>query len=222
MEEERLKALASQLRQPQGDFGRQVGEKMNEGNAHMNRYTIERLRISPQDRILEIGMGNGFFVKEILAVDPSVRYTGCDFSETMVEAANRLNAPFVQSGQARFFLAGADRLPFNENAFNKIFTVNTVYFWEEPKKIFAELSRVLESGGQLLISIRPKAVMEQLPMVKYGFRTFTADTLPALIAENSWRLVDLIEKSEPDQDFMGQKVQMGTVIAVAEKDGSRA
>jgi hypothetical protein len=53
--------------------------------------------------------------------------------------------------------------------------------------------------------------------VKYGFRTFTPDTLSALIAENGWRLADLIEKPEPDQDFMGNKVQMSTLIAVAEK-----
>jgi ubiquinone/menaquinone biosynthesis C-methylase UbiE len=218
MEEEKRKALAGQLRKPQGDFGRQVGEHMNKGNALINRFTIEQLALQPSDRILEIGMGNGFFVKEILAVDPSISYVGCDFSEAMVEASQRMNAPFVQSGQARFLLAGADYLPLEDASFNKVFTINTIYFWEEQEKVFAELRRVLEPGGQLLIAIRPREVMEQLPMVKYGFTTFTPDALATVVAGNGFRVSDLIEKPEPVQDFMGETVRMGTVIAVAVKE----
>lgn len=190
---------------------------MNKGNALINRYTIEALAVRPLDRILEIGMGNGFFVKEILAVDPSVTYVGCDFSEAMVEAAMQINEPFVQSGSARFLLADAQHLPLEDASFNKVFTINTIYFWEKPEKVFAELRRVLDPGGQLLVAIRPREVMEQLPMVKYGFQTFTPDALATIVVAHGFRVSHLIEKSEPVQDFMGESVRMGTVIAVAVK-----
>ncbi|MBK7811139.1 MAG: hypothetical protein IPI50_07870 [Saprospiraceae bacterium] len=63
MDEQTLKEIAKQLRQPSGEFATQVGQKMNEGNLHINLNTIEALNLQKGDHILEIGMGNGFFVK---------------------------------------------------------------------------------------------------------------------------------------------------------------
>src|SRR6476619_7183860 len=77
--------LAGQLRQPEGSLGIKVGENMNKGNRLMN---------------LEIGIGNGFFVKDIIASAKDVRYTGCDFSETMIKEAKDLNNAL--SANARF------------------------------------------------------------------------------------------------------------------------
>jgi hypothetical protein len=39
---------------------------MNKGNRLMNLETISQLGIVDNDKILEIGMGNGFFVKIFL------------------------------------------------------------------------------------------------------------------------------------------------------------
>src|SRR5690606_35076608 len=103
---------ASQLRQPTGEFAIQVGENMNKGNLHINLNTIEALHLSADDHILEIGMGNGFFVKNILSVDHSIKYTGCDFSEIMVEEARKINEPFIETGHAEFNTADAHMLPF--------------------------------------------------------------------------------------------------------------
>ena len=41
MNEEALKSIAAQLRQPHGEYAIQVGEKMNEGNLHINLNTIK-------------------------------------------------------------------------------------------------------------------------------------------------------------------------------------
>lgn len=72
MDEETLKAIADQLRQPTGEYAIQVGEKMNEGNLHINLNTFEVLNLVAGDNILEIGMGNGFFVKNILSTDNTI------------------------------------------------------------------------------------------------------------------------------------------------------
>ena len=82
---EDAKALAAQLRQPEGEMGQKVGNLMNDGNRPMNLQTLAALDAKKGEHILEIGMGNGAFVKNILSIDPTLRYTGIDFSPLMVE-----------------------------------------------------------------------------------------------------------------------------------------
>jgi ubiquinone/menaquinone biosynthesis C-methylase UbiE len=218
MDVETLKAIARQLRQPQGEQGIQVARKMNEGNLHINRFTIEALKVRPNEHILEIGMGNGFFVKDVLACDDSERYAGCDFSPIMVDEARMLNKNFIQTGQTEFYLAGADALPFRDELFHKVFTINTLYFWEDDSRnIFSEIRRVLKPQGQLLISLRPKKVMKKFPFVRFGFHLFSKEEIIQLVTKNNFVVREVIEKKEPDQEINGGKVPVETLIVVAEK-----
>jgi ubiquinone/menaquinone biosynthesis C-methylase UbiE len=217
MNEEALRSIAAQLRQPHGEYALQVGEMMNEGNLHINLNTIEALHPEPNDTILEIGMGNGFFVKAILAAADSVKYTGCDFSEAMVEEARKRNAQFVQSGQATFHTASADKLPFADETFDKIFTINTIYFWDDQPAVFAELRRVLKPKGQLLIAVRPKSVMQHYSFVKYGFNMFTKEELAQLVSAHHFIVTETLEKEEPEQELNGEKLNVQTLLVRAEK-----
>lgn len=217
MDEETLKAIAGQLRQPTGEYAIQVGEKMNEGNLHINLNTFEALHLTTGDNILEIGMGNGYFVKNILSADNSIKYTGCDFSEIMVDEARKRNEKYVANGQAEFHNADANELPFDSVSFDKVFSINTIYFWDNPQIVLAEIWRVLKPKGQVTISVRPKSIMEHYPFVKYGFKTFAKDDLTELIAKNNFRVVDIIEKDEPEVEINGELTKTATLLIRAEK-----
>ena len=217
MDEATLKAIAGQLRQPSGEYAIQVGEKMNEGNLHINLNTFEALHLAAGDNILEIGMGNGFFVKNILSLNNSIKYTGCDFSEIMVDEARKQNEKFVASGQAEFHHADARELPFETNSFDKAFSINTIYFWDNPQIVLAEISRTLKPKGQLTISIRPKSIMEHYPFVKYGFKMFTKEDLTELLSKNNFQVINIIEKQEPEVEINGQAVKTATLLITAEK-----
>jgi ubiquinone/menaquinone biosynthesis C-methylase UbiE len=217
MDEDALKRIAGQLRKPHGEFAIQVGERMNEGNLHINLNTIEALNPEKGDNILEIGMGNGFFVKDILSRDSTIRYTGCDFSEIMVDEARRQNQKFVRCGQAQFYLASADELPFDNQKFDKIFTVNTIYFWADPPAVLSEIRRVLKPKGQILIAVRPKSIMQHYPFVKYGFAMFNKTDLSTLLTNNSFTVTSILEKEEPAQEINGEKLAVETLLIRAEK-----
>ncbi len=208
-------AIARQLRKPVGDVGKQVGEKMNVGNERINLRTLEILDAKANENILEIGMGNGFFVKKIITKSDSIHYTGCDFSETMVEEATRLNQEFVLKGNLRFVLGSADNLPFTDNTFDKIFTINTIYFWEDPKMEFAEIKRVLKAKGQLIISIRPKSTMIQYRFTKYGFNFFEKEDLSGLLSVNGFNVISTIQENEANQNINGEEIRVDSLIVKA-------
>jgi ubiquinone/menaquinone biosynthesis C-methylase UbiE len=217
MNEETLKAIAGQLRQPSGEYAIQVGEKMNEGNLHINLNTFEALNLVKGDSVLEIGMGNGYFVKNILSVDDSIKYTGCDFSKIMVDEACKRNEKFIANGQAAFHNADANELPFEKEVFNKIFSINTIYFWDNPQIVLTEIHRVLKPRGQVTISLRPKSIMEHYPFVKYGFKMFSQEDLTELIESNNFKVIDIIEKDEPEVEINGELTKAATLLIRAEK-----
>lgn len=218
MNEEILKAIANQLRQPSGEYAIEVGEKMNQGNLKINLHTIEALQLTAGDDVLEIGMGNGFFVKNILSIDNTIKYSGCDFSQPMIDEASRRNNEFVETRRAQFYFSSADQLPFEDKSFNKVFSVNTLYFWDNPKLILTEISRVLKPQGQVFISIRPKAIMKYYPFVKFGFQMYAKDELADLLAINNFNIIFTIEKEEPDQEVDGQMMKVATLIVCAKKE----
>lgn len=214
---DQLKEMAAQLRQPNGEAGLKISDAMNEGNGAMNLHTMAVLDPIANDRILEIGMGNGLFVKNLVAIDESIRYKGLDFSPLMVEEAIKLNQKYIKKAQVDFICANAASMPYEDHSFNKIVTVNTLYFWEEYEVVFAELSRVLDNDGKLIIAIRPRDVMEQYPMTKYGFRMFSKTEAHQLFRDNGFEPIETTQIIEPDLEYFGMALKRETLVFVLKK-----
>jgi ubiquinone/menaquinone biosynthesis C-methylase UbiE len=216
MEEEKLEKIASQLRKPEGEEGIKTGVSMNQGNRFMNLQAIQLLDAKAGDSILEIGMGNGLFVKEILQKDPTIRYTGFDHSPLMVSEAKKINDDWIAKGAADFVLGEVSSLPFAPGSFNKIITINTIYFWKDHAAVFRELKRVLKRGGMLLIAIRPKHQMQNYPFTKYGFMMFSDADMKELLMANGFGVRNVYHNAEPDYDFNGSLLKMENVVIMAE------
>lgn len=190
---------------------------MNKGNALINQFTIEELDARSGEYILEIGMGNGHFVKDILEKDPGIRYVGCDYSDIMIQEAMKRNEQFVASGQAKFFHGPGSELPFGTDTFDKVFTVNTIYFWDNPDLMLGEFRRVLKPGGKLLVSLRPETVMKHYPFIKYGFKTFSAGHVCAMLEANMFTVSNVAERTEPEQEVGDKKLEVASLVVSAVK-----
>ncbi len=216
MEDTMIEELAKQLRRPDGDFGRQVGERMNEGNRFMNEQAIVALGLQDGMSVLEIGMGNGWFIRQILAGARNIRYTGCDYSDTMISEAEIRNQDFVRQGVVTLHKAEAKQLPFGSNSFDRILTVNTLYFWEQPIHELTELKRVLKPEGRLIIAIRPENCMKHLPVTAFGFRLYSTETLLALLREAGFDIVESTEHLEQSQQFGDSEISMASAVIIAQ------
>lgn len=217
MNEQELKDRAAQLRKPTGEAGIKTGEWMNKGNKQMNLDALKALNAEASDRILEIGMGNGFFVSDILTKHSSIHYTGSDFSELMIAESKKINEEWIEKKQADFILSDVSNLPFAANSFNKIFTVNTIYFWDDTTKVLSELKRVLQPGGKLIIALRPKHQTEKYPFTKYGFTLYSRENVIDLLTANDFNVVESFENNEPDLEVNGEIFTMENLIVVAQK-----
>ncbi|MEZ4804399.1 MAG: class I SAM-dependent methyltransferase [Bacteroidia bacterium] len=212
MEENELKGVAAQLRKPEGEYALQIAERMNTGNALMNLNTIKSLPLKENQTVVEIGMGNGLFVKYVLELAENISYFGCDYSPEMVDESCRINAEQIKAGSVKFIHTHAHALPFAESSVDCIFTVNTLYFWDDYSKVFNELKRVLRKEGVLTLSIRPRSSMEKYPFTQYGFRLFSKEEAFELLEEHGWTVLDFQEIEEDDQDILGVKRPKETLI----------
>jgi len=197
------KELASQLRHPHGEMGKEVGLEMNKGNVHICLNSYKLLRVSKGHNILEIGMGNGFFVKDLLRMEDDLHYTGADFSEEMVMDAKKSNIDLINSGRVIFEKASIEKLPFADAAFDRITTTNTIYFWPNPVESATELLRVLKPGGMLLVAYRTKSCMDQMAFSEFGFSKYDPSGVEGLLEQAGYTDLETQTIEEPELEFDG-------------------
>jgi ubiquinone/menaquinone biosynthesis C-methylase UbiE len=214
MEEKDLKILAQNLANPQGEKGIQIGEMMHATNIGMTLESIHSLLIEDSEHILEIGHGNAGHLKSFLKIAKDLKYTGIDISETMHNEAKNLNSEFKD--QADFVLYEGEKLPFEDEVFDKIFTVNTVYFWKEPVEYLNEIYRVLKDNGTFILTFGQRDFMETLPFTAYDFTLYSNDEMEELISKTQFKRMKISEKEEEIKSKTGDELikRIYTVLTI--------
>ncbi|MGH7863674.1 MAG: class I SAM-dependent methyltransferase [Candidatus Binataceae bacterium] len=143
-----------QFRKPTGFMGKVAALLMSITNAPANRLAIDALKLNPADRVLEIGFGHGRTLEKIAAIAKDGFAAGVDPSETMVGQVARRNAAAIRAGKMELKLAAASEIPYADAHFDKVVTVNTIYFWADHENDAKEIRRVLKDGGLLVVGFR--------------------------------------------------------------------
>lgn len=178
---ESLKEIASQLSKPVGELGLVTSRNMADNNGNMILQTIVEMELDEFESILEIGPAGGRHVSLLFTNIGNLDYYGIDISELMVEEASKTNAALSQSGNVTFTLTDGVTIPFADDFFSKAFTVNTVYFWADPKAYAKEIYRVLQPGAKFYLSFAARDFMQKLPFTGYGFTLYTEEEATALL-----------------------------------------
>jgi arsenite methyltransferase len=186
--------VAQQLSHPTGLLGRFMGRLMNRHNAKMNAFALELLELTPADRVLEIGFGGGVTLPTL--IERAGFVAGIDRSHVMAERAKALYAGVVAAGRAEFREGTVEALPFEAKSFDKVCTVNTIYFWRSLEAGFAEIHRVLTPGGRAVVGFLPKTHMDRMGMPRDIFTARVPDDVVAAL-ENEGFFNISVERPQP-------------------------
>nr|WP_239454190.1 class I SAM-dependent methyltransferase [Bacillus suaedaesalsae] len=116
-------------------------------------WTIELLNLQPKERVLELGCGAGYAINLILEHNAVEQVVGLDISPTVIKSARKRNKKAIEENRAILVQGNVQSLPFPERSFDKIFSIHTVYFWENVYKTLSEIYRVLKPGGTFMITL---------------------------------------------------------------------
>lgn len=177
---------ARHLRKPSGIVGRYFGRAMNRLNQGMNEAAVQRLDVQPQHRVLDIGFGGGISLTLLDQRIDAGQIHGVEVSDTMLARARRRFQKQVALKRLVLTHAGVDALPHADEYFDRVCTVNTIYFWPDTGRGLREIHRVLRPGGRLSLCYRPKDVMEKLSFTRHGFELFEIQDIETLLAHSGF------------------------------------
>lgn len=142
-----------QARAWDGDEGRYWADHADEFDTALRRYTprfLDAARLSPTDRVLDVGCGTGGTVLEAATRVTDGSVLGVDLSVAMLEVARRRVAD-AGLANARFEQADAQIHPFEHGSFDVVLGRTSAMFFGDRPAAFANLARALRPGGRLVL-----------------------------------------------------------------------
>ena len=127
------------------------GESMERHHHAIAEKMFARMHLAAGDRVLDLGCGSGWATRLAAApVGPRGLAVGVDVSDAMIHAA-------MQHPEAlrnvRYLSAPAENIPWTNDFFSHIFSIESFYYYPDSRAVLDELRRVLAPGGHLYILI---------------------------------------------------------------------
>lgn len=119
-------------------------ERLEDGHGDVVRQVIERMSFQAGDQILDLGCGSGWGTRLLANGAPGSGAVGIDVSAEMIAKADSLHD---WTYRARYEKGTFEALDFPDGKFNKLFSMEALYYAVDLDKALTEMFRVLKSGG---------------------------------------------------------------------------
>jgi ubiquinone/menaquinone biosynthesis C-methylase UbiE len=114
------------------------------------RQVIEKLAIEPGEKILDLGCGNGWATRILAGTNAGVLAIGVDASPGLIARAEALHSLTIR---ARYEQGSFEELDFKDGTFERVFSMEALYYARDLERSIAEILRVLKPRGQAEILI---------------------------------------------------------------------
>jgi len=113
---------------------------------HRQRYDFVLARLRPEDSVLEVGTGRGFFSQRVLG--SCKEFTGLEYDADACDATHsRLQ------GRGAVFKGDAQAMPFPRGSFSVIVCLEVLEHLADYRRALGEIHRCLRAGGRAMISV---------------------------------------------------------------------
>jgi ubiquinone/menaquinone biosynthesis C-methylase UbiE len=130
------------------------GEEMERHHISITEQTLAMMGLRPGQRVLDLGCGAGWASRLIAQVvgggERAGQVVGLDVSDEMIRRA-RANSTTYDN--IMFIVGSAEQVPWEENFFDKVLSVESFYYYGDQDRALSELFRVLAPKGELYILI---------------------------------------------------------------------
>ena len=130
------------------------GEEMEYHHINITQQTLALMHLKPGDKVLDLGCGAGWasrLLAQMVSAGPRPgQVVGLDVSDEMIR---RARASSTELENLMFVVGSATQIPWEENFFDKVLSVESFYYYADQDRALDELFRVLAPKGELYILI---------------------------------------------------------------------
>lgn len=121
---------------------------------------------SSRGRLLDLGCGAGDYLEAVSFYRPEWQLYGLDWSRQAIDEAKKRKI------KARFIIGDVQRLPFANNRFDMVLSVDLLEHVDSPEQVLKEIFRVLKPKGklQLFVPIEANLISIEGWLIKLGWR----------------------------------------------------
>src|SRR5499427_189785 len=131
------------------------GPRMENHHLDITEKTMRLMKLRPGERVLDLGCGSGWATRllaRLVGDGPQGfgQVVGLDISDEMVRQARAGSKDFEN---VMFVVGSAAQVPWEENFFDKVLSVESFYYYPDQDRALAELFRVMAPRGRMFILI---------------------------------------------------------------------
>jgi len=131
------------------------GEKMERHHLDITEKTIRLMALGPGERVLDMGCGSGWATRLLARMvgdgpEGFGQVVGVDVSDEMIRQARAASKDFEN---VLYVWGSAQQIPWEENYFDKVLSVESFYYYPDQDRALMELFRVMAPRGRLFILI---------------------------------------------------------------------
>ena len=131
------------------------GEEMEQHHISIAEQTIRRMALKSGERVLDLGCGVGWATRilaRLVANGPEGggQVVGIDVADEMISRARAASKDFEN---VMFVWGSAQKIPWQENYFDKVLSIESFYYYADQDRALAELFRVMAPNAWLYILI---------------------------------------------------------------------
>lgn len=199
-----LKSFFNQCARPEGSLGRAMLCFMNYTHAPLTNWGLKLVNVQDGWTMLDVGCGGGFTIRRLLNRSKDAQVYGIDISEESVTKARQVNAEVLDK-QVYVTQGSAEQLPYNDEMFDLVTAVETVYFWPNLPDCLQEVRRVLKPGGKFAIMVEVVDSDSKWTSIVDGMTAYTPEQLKTLLDDAGFIQTEIHRKKPTYATIMGVK-----------------
>lgn len=173
----------------------------NRRNRALNDSALDLLALEPNHNILEIGFGGGYLIGEALARVPCGSVAGIDASAAMTDSCRRAYRSDLLSGRLELKTGSAGAIPFADGRFDRVCSVNSLFYWTDVTQGLWEGRRVLRDGGVLVLVFTGSRSLRDRSFAQHGLTLLDGPEVGHLMTDVGFDVSRIEETSDRHRSY---------------------